>query len=160
MIMRVVFIVFFGGLGVMFLVVGIKQLAQQRRLLASAIEVDAMIVESRVEKSVSANTDRRPLRSNSTTSYTPVVRFRYTVNGSEHESTMLRPTEIETGYASESSASAELTAFAEGAKVRAYVDPSLPEKGFVIKESGAGPVVFLVLSLVAPAAGFLFARLA
>ncbi len=147
---RIITFVIFGGFGIVMLYVGVTQFLQQRRNLTNAERVDATIVHSQVFTSASSNTDRRLGRSNSTTTHRPDVKFRYRVSGTEYESDLLYPSSIVQTYASESSAAAELVAFPLNATVRAYVDPSHPEKAFLIAEAGKGPIVFIVLGLLLP----------
>src|SRR5215212_2076546 len=65
------------GFAAMFLYVGAMQFWQQRRNLAHARPVDAVIVHSAVKTSKTRDTDQRVGFSNSTTSYLPEVRFQY-----------------------------------------------------------------------------------
>jgi hypothetical protein len=148
-----------GGFGLVMLYVGLTELVAQRRLMACAVPVRAEILSSRVSESTSSNTDRRPLRSNSTTSYTSEVRFRYSINGATYESDLLRPTIIVQGHASRSGAEEEISAFRAGATVDAWVDPQTPERGFLIKGASAGPMVFALLGLLLPPLGWLASRL-
>jgi Protein of unknown function (DUF3592) len=134
-----------GGFGIMFLYVGITQFVQQRRNLANAERVDAVITESSVSVSKTADTDGRVGFSNSTTSYSPDVRFRYVVSGERYESTRLYPSIIGRGYASHADAAAELAPFPLEAKVRAWVNRSHPDQAFLIGEKTNGPLVFIVL---------------
>ena len=73
-IQLLVFLVF-GGFGVVMLYVGVTQFFVQRELTHNPSRVAATIVHSAVKQSKSADTDNRPLRDNSTTSYDPEVRF-------------------------------------------------------------------------------------
>jgi hypothetical protein len=139
-----------GGFGVMFLYVGTTQWRQQRRALARAEPVEALIVESRVQVSTTRDTDRELTRSTSTTSHLPIVRFRYGVGAGTHESDRLRPTIIGTGHASYEAAAAEIAPFPVGATVRAWVNPAHPEAAFLVAERSNGPVVFIVLGLAMP----------
>ena len=148
-----------GGFGLVMLYVGLTELVAQRRALTSAVPVEAEIVWSDVKESRSRDSDQRLLRDNSTVSYTPEVKFKYTLAGMTYVSDMLRPTVIVQGFASRESAAAEIAAFPMGAKVSAWVDPAAPERGFLVKEGFAGPMVFTVLGLVLPVIGWLASRL-
>jgi hypothetical protein len=159
---RVIQMIVFGAvgcIGLAFLYIGLNELVAQRRALANAVAVEAEILSSGVTESRSADTDTRLLRDNSTTSYTSDVRFRYTVAGRMYESDMLRPTVIVQGHGSRRSAEEEILAFPAGAKVSAWVDPATPERGFLVKEGFAGPMVFTILGLVLPVIGWLASRL-
>jgi len=142
----IVFVVF-GGAGVVMAAFGSWQWWRQRELLAEARPVAAVIVRSEVCSSRSHDTDRRQLRSTSTTSHTAEVRFAYEVAGRRHESERLRPNDIHTGHASHAAAAAELAPFPVGAEVQAWVDERRPEQAFLLAEPGAGPLVFLLVGL-------------
>lgn len=156
--MRWLFVILFGALGVMLVYVGVTQFFLQRRIAANARPVEAEITRSDVTKSVSMDTDRSVARNTSTTSYTPNVAFRYSVNGVTHESDMFRPNVIGTGYASHADAAAELAPFPLGAKVSAWVDEAHPDKAFLILEKGSGPIVFMLVGPLALAAAYLAFR--
>ena len=147
---HIITFVIFGGFGVMMLVVGITQLLQQRRNLSHGERVDATIEYAAVFVSTSSDTDPRLGHSTSTTTYRPDVRFSYVVAGRRYESDLLYPTSIVRTYASQADAALELAGFPVHAKVRAYVDPSHPERAFLNAEAGNGPVVFIILGLLLP----------
>jgi hypothetical protein len=151
---RIITLIICCGFAAMFLYVGAKQFWQQRRNLTHAERVDAVIVHSAVTKSTTRDTNGRVGFSNSTTSYLPNVRFRFTVAGSEYASERLYPTIIEQGYASESAAAEVLAPFPLDARVRAYVNAAHPEQAFLIAEKSNGPVVFLILGLLLPPLGW------
>ena len=117
---------------------------------SNAVPIDVEIVKSEVLKSVSSNTDRRLLHNNSTTSYRPELLFRYTYGGREYTSDLLRPNIIITGSASAESAAEELKPFPVGARVKAYLDPGIPDKAYLLQEKGAGPAVFMVIGILLP----------
>jgi hypothetical protein len=149
-IARIIVFVIFGGFGLVMLYVGLTQLITQRRLLADAERVDAVIVHSEVFSSTSSDTDPRPLRSTSTTTHRPDVRFRYRVGGGEYESDLMYPTIIVRTYASREAAAEALAPYPLQATVRAYVDPSLPDKAYLIASAGNGPLVFIIVGLLLP----------
>lgn len=140
----IVFILF-AGLSLAMGAVGVREYLLQRRLLAHARPVDAIILRSEVIVSKSADTDHRLGRDNSTTSHRPEVLFRYVIDGTTRESDMLYPNVIVQGYASAEGAAAVLKPFPLDATVTAYVDPAHPDRGFLIRQGGAGPVVFMVV---------------
>lgn len=147
---QIITFVLFGGFGLVMLYVGTTQYVQQKRLLARAESVDAVITHSSVFTSASADTDSRLGRSNSTTSHRPDVKFRYVTSGREYESDLLHPTIIVRSYASREAAVEALTSFPVGARVRAFVDPSLPEKAFLIAQSSGAPRVFIIIGVLLP----------
>jgi hypothetical protein len=150
-IAQIIAVVLFGGFGLVLLYVGATQFVMQRRLLANARRVDAVIIQSEVHTSSSSS--RR-----STTSHRADVRFRYQVNGVEYESDLLHPNIIVRGYASYEAAREELAPFPLNATVRAYVDPSLPDKAYLVPTAGNGPVVFIVLGLLLPPAAWFIGK--
>jgi hypothetical protein len=147
---QIITFVIFGGFGFVMLYVGITQFVMQRQLLANATRVPATIVHSEVFSGTSSDTDPRPLRSTSTTTHRPDVRFRYRVGEREYESDLMYPNVIVRTYASRGAAAAALAAFPVNATVSAYVDPSLPEQAYLIATSGNGPVVFMIIGVVLP----------
>src|SRR5215208_503458 len=142
---RIITLLICCGFAAMFLYVGAIQFWQQRRNLAHAEPVDALIVHSSVKVSKTRDTDQRVGFSNSTTSYLPEVRFQYRVPGTEYSSERLYPSIIERGYASESAAAEVLAPFPLQARVRAHVNEAHPDQAFLIAERSNGPLVFLIL---------------
>ena len=147
-VMLAIFVLMFGGLGVMLIGVGVREWFIQRRVMATAVGVDAVILSAEVKSSRSADTDQRLLRDNSTTSHTPEVRFGYVFNGVRYESDMLYPTVIVRGYASRESAAEEIRAYTPGATVKAFADASFPERGFLRLESSSNPKWFIAAGVV------------
>ena len=95
----------------------------------------------------------------STTTHDPEVRFRYEMDGHTYESDLLRPSAIVRTYASKESAMDELAAFPVGATVQAYVNRAMPDKAFLVRESSAGPIVFLILGFLLTPIALLATRL-
>jgi len=147
-VMAAIFALALGGLGIMLLVVGTRELLIQRSVMANAVEVEAVVLSANVTTSTSPDTDQRLLRDNSTKSYVPEVRFAYTVGGVRYESDLLYPTVIVTGYASRESALAEIQEYTQGAKVRAYADAANPQRGFLRFESSVNPQWFIVAGVL------------
>ena len=147
---RIITFVIFGGFGFVLLYVGVTQFFMQRRLLANAQRVDVRIVHSEVFTSSSAESDPRPLSSTSTTTHRPDVKFRYSLAGTEYESDLMYPNIIVTSYPSRGAAAEALKPFPMNATVRAYVDPSLPGKAYLIQSAGKGPIVFMIIGVILP----------
>ena len=145
----IVFIIF-GGFGLMMLGVGVKQHFEQKRLLANARSVEVEIIQSEVFVSTSRDTDRGSSSSTSTTTYRPDLKFRYLVGGVKYESDRLYPTIIVRSFASRESAAEVLKPFPVGAKVKAFVDDTQPDKAFLIAQAGAGPIVFIIIGVLLP----------
>lgn len=147
-VMLAVFGLMLGGLGVTLIVVGVREHFIQRRLMATAVPVDAVILSAEVKTTRSADTDSRPLRDNSTTSHTPEVRFAYTFGGVRYESDQLYPTIIQRAYASAESAAEDIREYAPGKNVRAYADASAPERGFLRLEASNNPKWFALAGVL------------
>ncbi len=156
--MRWLFVLLFGGLGLMLLYVGVTQHFLQQRIAANARLIQAEIIRSDITKSVSKDTDRSVTRNTSTTTWSPNVAFRYRVKGAEYESTLLRPNIIVTSFATQAEAAAEIEAFPVGARVLAYVDDAHPDKAFLLMDKGPGPLVFMLVGPLALAAAYLAFR--
>jgi len=155
---RIITLIICCGFAAMFLYVGAMQFWQQRRNLAHAEPVDAIIVHSAVKVSKTPDTDQRVGFSNSTTSYLPEVRFRYGVAGTEYMSERLRPSIIEQSYGSEREAAEVLAPFPLDARVRAHVNKAHPDQAFLIAERSNGPLVFLVLGVMLPPLGWVVGK--
>lgn len=147
---RIIAVLIFGSFGAFMFVYGLRQFLLQKRLLRNAVPITAVITRSEVFSSRSADTDRRPLRDTSTTTHRPELRFRYELGGASYESDLLRANSIVTGYASREAAAEVIQPYPVGATVRALVDPSMPDKAFLLAEAGAGPVVFMIVGAVTP----------
>ncbi len=157
--MKYLFLTLFGALGVMMLIVGVKQSFQQRRLLTNVRQVAAHITRSDVVKQQSSNTDQRPLRDNSTTSFRAEIEFEYEIQGVRYSSAMLYPTVITTSYPTEEMARQIILPYPVDSEVQAYVNPDFPDRAFLVKESSIGPVVFVIVGIAAILFGCLLARL-
>ena len=80
------------------------------------------------------------------------------MSGQTHESDLLYPNVIAVTYASRESAVEALAPFPLKAKVRAWVDPSLPDQALLIAEAGAGPVVFMGIGIILPPVAWLVGK--
>lgn len=143
-IMLGIFVLMFGGIGSMLLYVGTREYFLQRRVLATAVPVEAVILSADVRTTKSSDTDTRLLRDNSTTSHHPEVRFAYTFRGVRYESDMIYPTIIVRAYASRESAAEDIREYVPGAVVKAYADATLPQRGFLRLERSSNPTWFIV----------------
>jgi len=159
-IAQTIAMVFFGGLSAMLFIVGVREYARQSRALRTAVPVQAKIIATRVEGSVSADTDPSLQRNTSTTSWEPIVEFSYVHAGLEHVSRRLHANVIVRGYASAESAQEAIAEFRPGTTVIAYVSPAAPGEAFLRREAGLGPVVFLAFGIAIPGVVWAFAVLA
>ena len=143
------------GFGVLMLVVGVTRWRDQRSNLKHAQPVTATIEHGQVFTSISADTNADLLRSTSTTTHRPDLRFRYLVAGRPYVSDWLNPSGIAITFASKEEAARVLAPYPLGAQVQACVDPSRPDKAFLEREASSGPVVFIVIGLLMPAVAWL-----
>lgn len=139
-----IFTLMLGGLGVMLISVGTREFIVQRRVYASAVPVEATVLSCRVVSSRSMDTDQRTLRDNSTTSHRPEVRFAYTIDGKRYESDLLYPNVIHYAYASAEEAAGAIAEFKAGTTIKAFADPSHPERGFLRMQKTNAPIWFVI----------------
>ncbi|OIB56503.1 DUF3592 domain-containing protein [Natrialba sp. SSL1] len=124
------------GAGVIWL--GYSDYTTQEERLENAVEVDAEIVETDV--------DRRSSSSGSSGStYYPVVEFEYTYEESTYTSSNLHASDSRSGHSSRSAAQSIVAEYPEGEQVTAYLDPSEPEAAFLETEQSNAPVLWMVL---------------
>lgn len=146
LVMKLLLTVFFSGLGLMLLVVGVREQILQHRALTGARPIQALIVSSRVVSSTTTSDSSSGSRS--MTTHRPEVRFKYSIDGVSYESDMLRPTVIVRAYGSVADAAEELQPFAPGATVTAHVHPSQPQRAFLLAERSSLPTAFIAIGLV------------
>jgi hypothetical protein len=154
--MRVLFLTLFTIFGLVLFGVGAQQYLQQRRLTAHPQRVPATITRSEVVPITSSEQGSR----SRVKAYRPEVRFSYVVAGNTYESELLRPTIIGADFASHEEAAAQLAPFPKGASVSAYVNPSLPDKAYLVRETTSGPLVFMLVGLGVPPLTWLVLRFA
>jgi hypothetical protein len=82
-------------------------------------------------------------------SYTPVVRYRYTVGGHEYEATRVHPT-LRSGL--KGWAERQVRPFAPGSRVTAYYDPARPAESYLVRRSSIFPWLFTLVPLAMMAA--------
>ena len=90
------------------------------------------------------STDIKAVRGDKGTSYTPVVRYLYTVNGAQYESNKVLPLTISASYGW---AVRLRDRFHPGQAVTAYVNPSQPASAFLVRDVSLLPLVFVVIPL-------------
>jgi len=156
--MSYIILAVFGGFSIMMLYVGITQYFVQRELTADPRRVTVKNVKSEVFRSESRDTNHGDLRDTSTVSYRPDVRFAYDVDGKSYESDLIYPTIIVRTYASHESAEDELRPFPVGASVEAYYGVNRPAQAYLVRETSAGPVVFIIVGLIVPVVTWLVVK--
>ena len=91
------------------------------------------------------STDIKAVRGDKGTSYTPVVRYLYSVNGAQHESKQVLPLTISASYAW---ATRLRDRFRPGQVVTAYVNPNNPASAFLVRDVSLLPLVFVAIPLL------------
>jgi hypothetical protein len=97
---------------------------------------------------VTANVLSRDIESNSDsdgTTYRPVVKYRYTVNGRSYESDQVTVLKEASGH---SWATGVLARIPSGDTVRAYYDPADPSSAFLLRETSFFPYIFILFPMV------------
>lgn len=156
--MRFVILSIFVLFGLAMLYVGVTQFFMQRTLTTDPRRVTVKITRSDVTSHRSSDTDHRTLRDNSTTTYRPNVSFSYEINGKVYASELLKPTVIEQTYGSHDAAADAIRDFPVGSTVQAYYRPEYPDKAYLLRETSAGPIVFVLVGLFAPVASWLVVK--
>ncbi|ADD04315.1 DUF3592 family protein [Natrialba magadii ATCC 43099] len=132
------------GAGVIWL--GYSDYTTQEERLENAVEVDAEIVETDV--------DRRSSSSGSSGStYYPVVEFEYSYEESTYTSSNLHASDSRSGHSSRSAAQSIVAEYPEGEQVTAYLDPSEPETAFLETEESNSPFLWMGVGVLFVLAG-------
>lgn len=135
----------FGGMGLMFLVVGARQWRLQHRLMRRARPVPARVVERTLPCTDPDDGGTVAPRR---------FAFRYHLGGRAYESDMIHPNVIVEGDGEQDERAGTLAGHPVGASVMVYVDPAHPDKGFLTPRAGRGPAVFVALGLALPPAAW------
>lgn len=91
------------------------------------------------------STDIKAVRGDKGTSYAPVVRYRYSVNGAQYESRQVLPLSISASYGW---ATRLRDRFRPGQVVTAYVNPSNPASAFLVRDVSLVPLWFVAIPLL------------
>jgi hypothetical protein len=110
------------------LIFGISAIFNYKKKLDSYQPVNAHIVSTKVEEHTSTSS-----RGGTSTSYEPVVHFKFWVNDREFESSSVFPQYVNWGSGSDW-AYKIIGKFKEGMEVDAFYDPALPGNAFLIKQ--------------------------
>ena len=118
-------------------------------MLNSAVEVPASVSGHKIVHNHDFDDD--------SDTYTPVVTFRFSFDGSSYSANGLRPG-ITEGHSSRAGAQLDLNDFPIGSKVTAYVPQHDPDSAFLIPVPSFFPVVFVLFAL-GLACGAIYMRL-
>ncbi len=91
------------------------------------------------------STDIKAVRGDKGTSYTPVVRYLYSVNGAQYESKQVLPLSASASYGW---ATRLRDRFRPGQVVTAYVNPRNPASAFLVRDVSLMPLVFVAFPLL------------
>jgi hypothetical protein len=117
----------FIGIGLVFMAVGVGLGWSQHRAIRRATPVDAVVLETRIETHRSTGSHGHTR----STTYSPVVRYRYAVGGVAHEANRVLPLDISSGHAW---ASGIVSRFPLGHTVQAWYDPASPGDAFLLRD--------------------------
>ncbi|HEV2751541.1 MAG TPA: DUF3592 domain-containing protein [Gemmatimonadales bacterium] len=123
-----------GGFLAIFVAVGLGLFASEVYRTATWQPVSARIL----------STDIKAVRGDKGTSYTPVVRYLYLVNGRQYESKQVLPLTISASYGW---AVKLRDRFRPGEIVTAYVSPNRPSSAFLVRELSLLPLLFVAVPL-------------
>jgi uncharacterized membrane protein len=90
------------------------------------------------------STDIKAVRGDKGTSYMPVVRYQYSVNGAQYVSNQVLPLTISASYRW---ATKVRDRFRRGDIVTAYVNPSRPSSAYLVREVSLLPLMFVAIPL-------------
>jgi uncharacterized membrane protein len=90
------------------------------------------------------STDIKAVRGDKGTSYMPVIRYQYSVNGAQYLSNQVLPLTISAGYGW---ATKLRDRFRRGDIVTAYVNPSRPSSAYLVREVSLLPLLFVAIPL-------------
>ena len=124
-----------GAIAIFFIVHGAGEIETQRRLMHSAIEVEATIQNTRVERSVSSH--GTGAQRSTSVSYIPHVEYSYTHGGRAHMATGIWP--VPESFSDRAEAQAAISRYRPGQKLPAFVDPDDPERAYLEARWSGGP---------------------
>lgn len=90
-------------------------------------------------------TDIKAVRGDKGTSYTPVIRYQYSVNGAQYVSSQVLPLTLSASYGW---ATRLRDRFHPGEIVTAYVNPSKPASAFLVRQVSLLPLAFVAIPLL------------
>jgi hypothetical protein len=135
-----VFIALFGGVGLIFMSVGAGMAWHQNHTIRTSVPVAATIVAMDIEKHVSHSS-----KGGTTTTYKPIVEYRYEVDGRSYVSRTVFPLSESGSYGW---ARSVVDRFSPGQRVEAYRNSRRPEKAFLIRRYSFFPYFFVVFASV------------
>jgi hypothetical protein len=142
--MRLLAILFI-AIPLVFIAVGAWQAVEQKRKMTSYVVADGRVAEPRAEVRVRTTSGK----SRSTT-YSPVVRYRYEVGGNVYRSERVFPLSATTSMR----AANELIAqYPVGRAVKVYHDPADPGKAFLVRRWEFAPYLFMMVPMIHLAVG-------
>lgn len=131
--------------GSIFMSVGMKLAWSQHRKITTCRPVQAEVVSSRVDISTSTDSD-----GHRSTTYRPVVEYRYSVSGVSYSSDDVQPLRISAGRGW---AEKIVNSCPPGGQVEAFYDPSNPDRAFLIKQYSFFPYIFMLFPMLFVAIG-------
>ena len=90
------------------------------------------------------STDIKAVRGDKGTSYRPVIRYRYSINGAQYVSDQVLPLTVSASYRW---ATQLRDRFRRGDSVTAYVNPSRPSSAYLVRDVSLLPLMFVAIPL-------------
>ncbi|MCU4743642.1 DUF3592 domain-containing protein [Natronoglomus mannanivorans] len=134
-------------LGLVMLWGGSTDYVTQEDRLENAIEVEATIVETDIDRQTGDGTR-----------YYPAIEFEYRYDGTTYSSSNLNPADSRSSHSTRSSAQSVVDQYPEGDTVTAYVPPSEPEGAFLEADRSSGPYLFLLGGVLTTGYGLVMLR--
>ncbi len=125
---------------------GIRQADEQRRRMTSYVATQGRVVEPKPEVRVHTSTSGKQR----STTYTPVVRYRYEVGGDVYRSERVFAMSSST---SRGKADALIAQYPVGRTVTVYYDPTDPGQAFLVRRWEFTPYLFLMFPMIHLAIG-------
>jgi hypothetical protein len=133
-------ILIFVALPVVFIAIGGKQILEQKHKLTSYVETEGRIVAPPGEVKVKTSSGR-----NRSTTYTPVVRYRYEVGGNVYRGERVFPVN---SSARRTGAYEIVAQHPVGKAVKVHHDPADPGQAFLIRRWDFGPYMFVLFPMI------------
>ena len=133
-------VLMFVGIPLVFIAIGAWQIAEQRRKLTSYVEGKGEIVAPAPEVKVRTSSGK-----NRSTSYTPVIRYRYEAKGSIYRAERVYPV---SGSVSRSRAYEVVNQHPVGRAVKVYFNPDDPGDSYLIRRWEFWPYLFVLFPMV------------
>ena len=135
----------FALFGALFMSIGIGLAWNQQHRIAVSLPMQAEVLAKRVDVKTSSNSD-----GGSSTTYKPIVEYRYTVDGATYNGDSVLPMSMSAGSAW---AHRVIAPFKVGSTVEGFYHPTKPHKSFLLKRASFFPYIFILFPMIFVAVG-------